>query len=153
MATPEKIAALADFIDRLEQVAYRTDMLPEYEAEEVSGILFDVLHTARDRLVAYLAYTDNMLVGTEYCNECGEVQSVVTGIEREPELISSPPITASTPQTFISTTISGSLVAMPTARLPLSSLRNSVWPMRPWPDCHQLRSAIKVWTSPFMVTE
>ena len=53
----------------------------------MSGILFDVLHTARERLVAYLAYTDNMLVGTEYCNECGEVQSVVTGIEREPELM------------------------------------------------------------------
>ena len=33
MATPEKIAALADFVDRLEQLTYDTHMLPEHEAE------------------------------------------------------------------------------------------------------------------------
>jgi hypothetical protein len=87
MATPEKITALADFVDRLEQLSCDAHALPEHEADEVLDRLYDVLRTARGRLVTYLAYTDNMLVGTEYCNECGEVESVVTRIEREPELM------------------------------------------------------------------
>ena len=37
--------------------------------------------------MTYLAHTDNMLVGAEYCDSCGEVESVVTKIEREPELM------------------------------------------------------------------
>jgi hypothetical protein len=87
MATPEKIAALANFVDGLEKYVYDTHALPEHEAEEVHKSLFEVLETARNRLVIYLAYTDNMLVGTEYCNECGEAEGVVTGIDREPELM------------------------------------------------------------------
>jgi hypothetical protein len=84
MADPQKIEALADFVDRLEHLVYRTDGLPEHE---VSSRLFDVLQTARGRLVTYLAYADNMLVGAEYCDGCGDVLSVVTGIERKPELM------------------------------------------------------------------
>ena len=52
-----------------------------------SIILYKAAQTARDRLMIYLAYTDNMLVGTEYCDECGEAPGVVTKIEREPDLM------------------------------------------------------------------
>jgi hypothetical protein len=88
MATPEKITALADFVDRLEDLLYGTHgALPEHEQETAFDHLWQVLRMARARLVTYLAYTDDMLVGTEYCDECGDVRSVVTGIEREPDLM------------------------------------------------------------------
>lgn len=88
MATPEKITALADFVDRLQHLLYGThEALPEHEQKTAFHHLWEVLRTARARLVTYLAYTDDMLVGTEYCDECGDVQSVVTEIEHEPELM------------------------------------------------------------------
>ena len=88
MVTHKEIAELADFIDRLIPLTYGGHYgVPDHEQETIWHLLDSVLQVARRRLVMYLAYTDDMLVGTENCNECGEVYSVVTKINREPELL------------------------------------------------------------------
>ena len=87
MATPEKIRALAKMVEQLHEAAWNTDGLPDHEWETVHRQLNKVLQTVHSRLVTYLAYTDDMLVGAEYCNECGEVDGTVVRIEREPDLM------------------------------------------------------------------
>ena len=94
MADLQKITALANLVDQLEQRLYPTeqerfkalhdDLWKEWD--ERFDDLWGELKRARDRLLRCLVRTDNMLVGAEYCNECGEVEGVVTGIDREPPL-------------------------------------------------------------------
>ncbi len=87
MATPEKIRALAKLVEQIYEVTWNADALPDHEWKFVHHKLFTVLQTVHSRLMTYLAYTDDMLVGAEYCNECGEVEGTVVRIEREPELM------------------------------------------------------------------
>ena len=88
MVTPDRIRALADAVEQTyEASSLAIHALPEHEWESVHDQLFAVLQTLRSRLVMYLAYTDDMLVGAEYCNECGEVEGSVVRIEREPDLM------------------------------------------------------------------
>ena len=77
MADRQKILTLASLVDRLASAR-----LPEQEWERS----WEELVEARTRLLRSLAYTGNLLVGAEYCNECGEAVGVVTKIEREPGL-------------------------------------------------------------------
>ncbi len=88
MATPEKIRALANAIEQMHEVTHSNPVaLPDHEWKNVHDRLYTVLQIARDRLVTYLAYTDDMLVGAELCNECGEVVGTVVRIEYEPDLM------------------------------------------------------------------
>jgi hypothetical protein len=80
MADRQKILALASLVDRLERVG-TSARLPKHEWDRS----WEELVEARTRLLRYLGYA-NMLVGAEYCDECGEVVGVVTKIEREPGL-------------------------------------------------------------------
>jgi hypothetical protein len=87
MADRQKITALASLVDRLEQRIRASARLPEREWDKAFDRWWEELEAARTRLLRSLAYTDNMLVGTEYCDDCGEVVGVVTKIEREPGLV------------------------------------------------------------------
>jgi hypothetical protein len=88
MATPDKIRALANLIEQIEEVTSGCfHALPEHECETVHSQLFEVSQTLHDRLLMYLAYSGDMLVGAEHCDECGEVTGTVVRIDREPELM------------------------------------------------------------------
>ena len=88
MATPEKIRNLARFVHDLNGLTIDAfGAFPDHEAQTVHDHLFKVLQSARSRLVRYLAYNGDMLVGAEYCNECGELEGTVTRIELEPDLM------------------------------------------------------------------
>jgi len=82
----EKVAALADYVERLETLTLSDYGFLEDQDEEVHVRLFNILKTARSRLIACLAYTEDMLVGAELCDGCENVLGVVTRIDREPEL-------------------------------------------------------------------
>jgi hypothetical protein len=87
MTDRQKIAALISLVDRLEQRIQASTRLPEHKWPKVFDRLWKKLVAARTRLLRSLAYADNMLVGTVYCNDCGEAVGVVTKVEREPDLV------------------------------------------------------------------
>jgi hypothetical protein len=88
MATPAEIRALANMLEEIFGAIYGGAVaLPDHESEPVRDQLSKVLETVQHRLMMYLAYTDDMLVGAEYCDECGDVVGTVVRIDREPELM------------------------------------------------------------------
>src|SRR5262245_23501799 len=86
MADLHKILALASLVDRLDEHLFECAMKPQGVDEALWNEAWSELRAASERLVRCLAYND-MLLGTEYCDECGRVVGVVTRIERKPDLM------------------------------------------------------------------
>ena len=80
MVDRQKILTLANLVDQLEQ---RLGASAKLEQSNEWDRLWEELAEARTRLLRSLAYTGSLLVGAEYCDECGEVEGVVTKIDRE----------------------------------------------------------------------